>query len=181
METGLAKLIEAIKEIWKHLKPYAAVYSWEHGALVRRGKYRKSLGPGYYFKWPIIDLVVSTATAVQTMRGPTQSIGDRHFKWTCKYFIADLEKYTCDITDETQYLRDVLTAHVADFAREEDTPQARVGNWDRDKAWELMLKRLRTEAGEGGFKIIKLRIVDDANGFSFRMFGDVGEMVEKTE
>ena len=170
METGLAKLIEAIKEVWQHLKPYAAVYSWEHGALMRKGKFKQSLAPGYYWKRPFHDLVVSTPTAVQTMRGPTQSIGDRHFKWTCKYAIEELEKYTTNIVDETNYLRDILTAHVADFVRDPDM--------DHDKVWNLMMKRLRDEASEGGFKIHKVRIVDDSEGFSFRMFGDVGEIVE---
>lgn len=183
METGLAKLIEAIKEVWLHMKFYAAVYPWEHGALVRKGKYIKALKPGYYLKRPFHDLVISTATAVQTMRGPTQSIGERHFKWTCKYSVSDVKKYTCDIVNETQYLRDVLTAHVADFAREEDAPRTReqAEYWERDQAWERMMKRLRAEASEGGFKIHKLRLVDDVHGFSFRMFGDVGEMAEEED
>jgi hypothetical protein len=168
METGLAKLIELLQQVWMHLKPYAAIYSWQHGALMRRGVFRRALSPGYYSKWPIVDMVIPIDTAVQTMRGPTQTIGGTHFKWTAKYHIEDVEKYTCDIVDEVNYLRDVLTAHAAAFILEVNT----------SGAWDNMMKRMRAEAAEGGFKVHKFRMVDTTDGLSFRMFSDVGEMEE---
>jgi hypothetical protein len=187
VETGLAKLIELLKDVWQHVKPYAAVYSWQHGALFRRGVYRRTLNPGYHFKVPILDFVIEKATVIQTMRGPTQTYGERHFKWTCKYSIANLKKFMCDITDERNYLRDTLTAHVAEFVQEEKRAQDKDDDsvngeyWDSDEAWKKMMRRLRDEASEGGFTIHKVRVVDDTDGFSFRMFGDVGEMAELGE
>jgi regulator of protease activity HflC (stomatin/prohibitin superfamily) len=164
MISGLAKIVDLLARAWDVLKPYAAVYAWERGACIRFGRYHSTLSPGYYFKWPIAERVRNVSTAMTTMRGPTQSIGGRTFKWTCKYRVTDPEAFTVNIFDEVNFLRDVLTGHVADYVR------------DATADWANMLARLKREAAEGGFTILKLRLVDDTTGFSFRMFGDDGEM-----
>jgi regulator of protease activity HflC (stomatin/prohibitin superfamily) len=169
MISGLAKIVDLLARAWDVLKPYAAVYAWERGARLRFGRYHSTLSPGYYFKWPVAERVKNVSTAMTTMRGPTQSIGGNTFKWSCKYRVSNPEAFTVDVFEEDNFLRDVLTGHVADYMRDnlKDTTES---------AWHNMIARLKREAAEGGFDILKLRLVDDTTGFSFRMFGDDGEM-----
>lgn len=160
MSGGLLKLVELIQAAWNMLKPYAAIYPWEKGARLRLGKYHSTLPPGYYLKWPIFEKVNSVITAATTMRGPTQTVKNVTFRWTVKYKVTDCESWTTDIYEETSFLRDVCTAHVADYFH------------NGANKWDNMIRRLRAEAEEGGFEILRLRIVDESNGLAFRMFGD---------
>jgi regulator of protease activity HflC (stomatin/prohibitin superfamily) len=165
MASGLLKLIEIIQQIWENLKPYAAVMAWEHGSVLRWGRVHRELSPGYYFKWPIAEKMIVVLTALTSMRGPVQTIGDKHFRWTMKYRVVNTEAYVANIVNETDFLRDITTAQVAGY----------MGNPDRD-SWENLVRRLRSEADEGGFEIVKLRLVDDVKGRALRLFGDVGEV-----
>ena len=160
MISGFAKLLDLITGAWDSLKPYAAVYAWEKGGLTRWGRYHKTLGPGFYFKWPCAEKTHKVITAVSTMRGPTQTVGARSFRWTAKYQVTDVELYTVAIYEEENFLRDVCTGQVAECLVNE-----------ADK-WENMMQRLRTEASEGGFRILKMRLVDDTKVRALRLFGD---------
>ncbi len=160
MMGGLARLIDLIVAFWIILKPYCAVKAWEGSVILRFGRPNRVLGPGYYWKIPIAEISVVQTTALQSARGPVQTIGNKHFRWSVKYRLADIEKYVCDIADEVHFLRDIVTANVAQLMM------------DEEDTWQKMMKRLRDEASEGGFKIEKLRLVDKVDGRSIRLFGD---------
>lgn len=167
---GLSKIVDAIRSAWEMLKPYAAIYPYEEGVVQRYGHYTKTLEPGYYFKWPIAEKVDSVNVALTTMRGNTQTINERTVKWTAKFRVIDSRAYICDILEEASYLRDCISANVADYLRERG---------DHDKSWPNMMRRLRSEVEEGGFEIVRLRLVDDTEvTFTHRRFDDVGEIDE---
>lgn len=150
MSGGFAKLLDLIIKAWDALKPYATVYAWGHGTLMRWGRFQRVLKPGFYWKWPIAEKTISVLTAISTMRGAAQTIGNRTFKWTIKYQVVDVQAYVCNIFEEENFLRDVVAGQVAEHISQGDK-------------WENMLQRLRTEAAEGGFKILKLRLIDDTS------------------
>ena len=164
MTGGLLKLIEILQEVWGSIKPYCVVKAWEKGVILRKGRFHKILDPGYYYKHPILDSCIVQSVVLQSMRGPVQTIEKLHFRWTLKYRITDVKKYVCEISDEENFLRDIVTSNVA--ARYLD---------DADN-WYKMMRRLRVEAAEGGFEIEKLRLVDLVEARSYRLFGDEGQV-----
>jgi hypothetical protein len=166
---GLSKLLDVIKQAWDMLKPYAAVYPWENGVLLRRGSFLKILEEGYYFKWPCLDKVVTVDIALTTMRGENCTIGERTVKWTAKYRVVDAEAFVIDIYEEKNYLRDCIQAHVAQYMSQGEEPNE----------WSNMMRRMRDEVKEGGFDVVKLRLIDDARlTFTHRQFSDAGELEE---
>lgn len=160
MTGGLLKLIEILQQAWDALKPYFAVKEWEGGVVLRYGRFHRVVEPGYYFKLPIFELAVIHTVVLQSARGPVQTIDKLSLRFSLKYRIEDVEKYVCVIADETNFLRDIVTANVAaQYLDSEDT-------------WAKMMRRLRDEAEEGGFEIVKLRLVDNTTGRAFRHFMD---------
>ena len=160
MISGFAKLLDLIIKAWDSLKPYATVYAWGHGAIMRYGRFQRLLKPGFHCKWPIAEKKINVITAITTMRGPTQTVQGRTFRWTIKYQCVDVEAYIVNIYEEENFLRDVCTGQVAEYVAHPN-----------DK-WENMVQRLKAEAAEGGFKVLKIRLADDTTGLAFRMFGD---------
>jgi len=156
---GLEKLLNLIIKAWDSFKPYATVYAWEGAVIMRWGRFQRLLKPGYHWKWPMAEKAIRTVVAISTMRGPVQTVSGRTFRWTVKYQVVDVEAFVCNIYEEENFLRDVCCGQVAEYASSED-------------GWENMMKRLRAEAAEGGFRIIKMRLADDANARPFRLFGD---------
>ncbi len=148
MVSGLAKLLDLITGAWELLKPYAAVYAWEKGALTRWGRYHRTLEPGYHFKWPIAEKVHKVQTAISTMRGATQTIGKRTVRWTVKFQVVDVLAFSVAIFVEVNFLRDVVAGQIAEHLQGLVT-------------WPNMMEQLREETAEGGFRILKMRLIDD--------------------
>ena len=161
MNGGTSKILEVLGKVYDYVKPYVVVFPWETGAKITCGKFHSALPPGYHFKWPIFDYVENITTAVTTLRGPVQTIGNRSVRYTCKYQVVDVEAFTVNIYDELSFLKDILTSHTADFVSR-NPPD-----------WRNFMRRTKWEASDGGFEIHKIRLVDDTSStVSLRLFGD---------
>ncbi len=167
MSGGLLKLIELLQAVWGNLKPYCAVREYQGGVVLRFGRMNRVLLPGYYWKWPIAEICIVMENVLQSARGPVQTLGRRSLRWSAKYRLTDIEKYVCNICDEVDFFRDIVSANVAACIM------------DDEDTWPKMMKRLREEAAEGGFKIEKLRLVDNTDGLSVRLFGDQPDSAEE--
>jgi hypothetical protein len=161
---AIEKLIDLMIEAFEYVKPWVVVLAYQTGGMLRFGRFRKELKPGYYFKWPFFEYGEVHDTAITTFRLPPQTLGKRTVRGTLKYRIDDIKPFIVDIFSEENLLRDATMAHINLGLRE--------GRED------LILERLRREVTQYGFKIYKLTLVEDTEAPTFRIILDQQEVVD---
>lgn len=50
-----AEIIQWIKDVWNDMKPIIFVNQYENGVLLRAGKYKKTMAPGWWLRIPFVD------------------------------------------------------------------------------------------------------------------------------
>jgi hypothetical protein len=51
----LDRLIDILLSVWNSFRPVIFILQFQKGVILRAGKYRRSLEPGWYFRIPFID------------------------------------------------------------------------------------------------------------------------------
>jgi len=147
------RLIDVAMNFWQSLRPFFIVRAYEGGVLLRFGKYCKTLEPGFYWKWPVVDEPIEFNACITTMRLPAQSLTTKDdvtvtVAAIVKYQIVDAKPYALEIWDEHDVLADLtmgaIRKHVGASAYADllaNPPEAEV------------VAAVRKEVNKFGFKI----------------------------
>jgi regulator of protease activity HflC (stomatin/prohibitin superfamily) len=69
----IEKLIEVISTLGTRVSAVVEIKEGEGGVILRRGKYLRTVEPGWHFKIPVVDHLVDTETCLTTLRVGPQS------------------------------------------------------------------------------------------------------------
>lgn len=165
----IEKLLEFLKEMGSLMSPLVIVHPWEGAGILRFGKYHRTVGPGFYFKRPLIEDVVHAETCQTTMRLPPQSLTTKDkievaISCIVRYQIVDLQRYICDIWDQKDVLGDVTMGAVGRTVREKTYQELMEAIPEDD-----ITEKVRKEVNRFGFQIKKVTVIDLCRAKSLRL------------
>lgn len=131
---------------------------FEHGVILRLGKYSRMAPPGVCWKWPLLEEVLYTETAIATINLCAQTLTTKDRKQLVvetiiKYEIKDVKPYLLEVVDRDDILNDVTLGAVQraiSYNTYDDIFS------DIKRIEEQVLKNVRIEINKLGFKIHKI-------------------------
>jgi regulator of protease activity HflC (stomatin/prohibitin superfamily) len=166
------KLIDVITSWWSYLVPFTIIPSYEEAVLLRFGKFKSVLKPGFHVKLPIFDEVITQHVVVTTLSLAPQSLytNDRQnivVKGVIKYKIADVKVFLLEVFDAQDALADMTQSIIKNIIISlplEDCIHPEIDN--------TLTKKVRVEARKWGVDIQQVTLTDIAPIRSFRIIND---------
>lgn len=71
----LDKLIDVLVECFTFFVPFTVIDDYERGVLLRFGRFKREVGPGFHWRWPFnIDNVLNDSVVPRTMNLAAQAV-----------------------------------------------------------------------------------------------------------
>lgn len=165
----LNSLLEALRDLFPRLQ---MVEPSEGGVRITFGKYVKTLKPGWYVFWPVIQScdTVDVVPQVVDLRPQSCLTGDMRdvvISGGVKYRVTDARKAMLDVADYDKDIQVMSLGIIADFISKhlfEDINEF-------DALTDVILTGIREEAAGMGLKIMKVYITDIGTNKNIRMMG----------
>lgn len=135
----LEKLIEIAVASWDRLAPFVILMPFEGGGAIRLGKYHRTLGPGFHWKWPLLERVWEVTTCETTWHSVSQPLTTKDdvqvsLTTVVRYSISDVRPYIEKIYDQKDVLADrtmgLVRRHIAKSTYKElleaEDPEAKI-------------------------------------------------------
>ena len=152
--------------------PAVIIPDYEQAVLLRNGKFKKVLQPGFHVKLPIFDEVVSQHVVVTTLSLSAQSLytKDRQnivVKGVIKYKISDVKVFLLEVFDAQDALSDITQSIIKNIVISLPLEQCIDPEIDN-----ILTKKVRVEAKKWGVDIQQVTLTDIAPIRSFRIIND---------
>ncbi len=166
------KLIDLLTSWWSYLMPAVIIPDYEQAVLLRNGKFKKVLHPGFHVKLPIFDEVVNQHVVITTLSLPAQSLytKDRQnivVKGVVKYKISDVKVFLLEVYDAQDALADMTQSIIKNIVIASTLDQCVDPEIDN-----TLTKKARVEAKKWGVDIQQVTLTDLAPIRSFRLIND---------
>jgi len=166
------KLIDLLTSWWNYIIPAVIVPSYEQAVLLRNGKFKKVLEPGFHVKLPILDEVISQHVVITTLSLAAQSLytKDRQnivVKGVIKYKISDVKVFLLEVFDAQDALADMTQSIIKNIIISLPLEQCVDPEID-----VVLTKKVRVEARKWGVDIQQVTLTDIAPIRSFRIIND---------
>jgi regulator of protease activity HflC (stomatin/prohibitin superfamily) len=164
------KLIDVLLTFGEKLVPCTVINEYEKGVLLRMGKFKDVLEPGFHWKIPFADNVMNQTVVPTTMNLGSQSLTTLDdinvvVSGVVKYEVSDVKVLLLEVYDAMDAIADMTQAIIKELVMQrkwEDLQGVEI-----DKA---ITQKARTEAGKWGLKVIKVTLIDVGKIRSLRMF-----------
>jgi len=153
-------LFELLNSFWTDIKLFEIIEPYESGVHIRRGKYKRTLGPGLWWKLPVIDGFMSTNTAVTTMNLHTQTVGNLIVGAIVRYEISDVKAYLLSVWDAHEVISDTTMGAIREVVEQNNDPVA---------AEKQVLKKVRPSLKKFGVKVHAVTFTDFGKVRSIRL------------
>jgi len=165
----LDKLIDIITSAWREVVPYVIVEQWNAGVHLRFGRYHRSLGPGLWFKIPVVDSVIETAVITQSVNLPAQTLTTADekgivLKALIRYKVVDVQTFMLGVMHANDVLVDTTMGIIRDII--EDTEWSELAGVD-----EAITEEVAEFVGRWGIEVEKVTITDLAVVRTYRILG----------
>jgi len=166
------KLIDLLAQWWNFLTPAVIIPDYEEAVLLRAGRFKKVLKPGFHVKLPIIDEVVSHHVVVTTLSLSAQSLYTKDkqnvvVKGVVKYKISDVKVFLLEVFDAQDALADMTQSIIKNIII--SLPLDACIDPEIDNT---LTKKVRVEAKKWGVDIQQVTLTDIAPIRSFRIIND---------
>lgn len=116
---------EILSALHEHLIPFVVIVEYQNAAVLRLGKYHRTLGPGFHWKLPFADDVITENVFHTTLALEPQSIttsDDRNVvvAGIVRYCIKDVKPFVIEIGNQHDLLRDTSMGAVLKQVRQID-------------------------------------------------------------
>ena len=140
------KLIELLSEWWLQITPFVIIRDYEEAVLLRFGKFRAVLKPGFHFKLPIFDEVIDQHVVVTTLSLDAQSLYTKDkqnivVKGLIKYRIADVKIFLLEIWDAQDAISDMSASIIKNVIMSMTLDECTDSELDN-----MLTKKVRVEA-----------------------------------
>lgn len=179
----LDRFIDLLTTSLKLFQFFVLIYAYEEGVLLRFGKYRKNLAPGFHWCIPFhIDHVMVDNVVPRTIRLGAQSLTTKDGKSivvsavvTCS--ICDIKKSMLEVESVDHAMMDACCAAVA--------MHVDAHTWDQlfgEEASVSLTKTCRKQAFRYGIEVSRVQLADLAICRTYRMLNsDHATMYEDTK
>jgi regulator of protease activity HflC (stomatin/prohibitin superfamily) len=166
------KLIDLLVTWWNYLMPAVIIPSYEEAVLLRNGKFKKVLHPGFHVKLPIFDEVISQHVVVTTLSLSAQSLYTKDkqnivAKGVIKYKITDVKVFLLEVFDAQDALADMTQSIIKNIIISLSLEQCIDPEIDN-----ILTKKVRVEARKWGVDVQQVTLTDIAPIRSFRLIND---------
>lgn len=164
------KLIELLLQFWNSIVPLVIINQYNKGVLLRAGLYKKTLEPGWYLKYPIVDEVLTHVVVPTTMPLPEQSLVTKDGKdilveAVIKYSVSDIKILLIEVNDTVDAISDMTRAIIKIILTDKTWEECTSNDVDN----QITIKA-RVEAKRWGVYIEKVTLTSLARGRSLRLF-----------
>lgn len=166
------RFIDLFISIFNDIKPIIFIFEYKEGILLRGGRFKKVLKPGWHFRIPFIDDYYVENVKTDTMRIDGVNITTADNKTAtigCEFDlrITDIYKAMVDTNDWRSNLHDMCSGILSDYL--EDL------NWEdiRKKTTKnAIAKRISHRAEEMGITTSNFNYTDKVLSRAFKLFND---------
>lgn len=166
------KLIDLLVSWWNYLMPAVIIPSYEKAVLLRNGKFKKVLDPGFHVKLPVFDEVIQQHVVVTTLSLSPQSLYTKDkqnivVKGVIKYRISDVQTFLLEVYDAQDALADMTQSIIKNIIISLSLDQCIDPEIDN-----ILTKKVRVEAKKWGVEVQQVTLTDIAPIRSFRLIND---------
>jgi len=149
---------------------FAALFPNEGGVFLRMGKYKKTLGPGLYFCFPIIDEIQKLDVTPQVINLPNQSVTTKDSKTLAisgavEYSICDPRKALLEVQNFDASLQNLSMGIIGDYIKQRSYQDCIKLNGLEGK----VIGGIRDRASDWGLKVTRFWITDLAQHRVYRL------------
>lgn len=166
------RLIDILVQLAKDVLPFVVIREYQEGVLLRLGKYRTTLNPGFHWIIPMVDSVDLIVTVWTTITLPAQSVSTRDSKLVVvkgmvKYRVSDSKTYTLDVFDAKDALSDTTCGIIFDAIHERDYSESNSPQFS-----EHITNMAKKEAKKWGITVRAVTLTDFSEVRSIRLFNE---------
>lgn len=156
----LDQLIDFVSHSWDTISPCHILRDYEGGVKLRFGKYRNDCSPGMIWKWPLIEEVLTTHTAITTARLPYQTLTTKDSKQIgcraiVKYRVEKPKDYLLGIWEAQDAIEDFTMGSIKKVVNDHTFNELVTEDIEK-----LILSDVRKECNQYGLKIYKITFTD---------------------
>lgn len=165
-----SRAIELLIETWDDAKFIIFIPEFKEGVLLRAGRFKKTLGPGWHFKVPFIDDYFTDSVKTDTMKTDEVSLTTADGKTITvraefELRIIDIHKAVIETNDWRSNLQDVAQGIISSILE--------------DLTWEDIMKKstktsiskkIKESAFSMGIETKNFNFTDKSISRSFRLF-----------
>ncbi len=175
-------VVELLKFLWLvviELTPFTVINHYDRGAVLRLGKYRRTLEPGLRFRWPLVDQVLTARVTISTLVVKAQSMHTLDGVQVTailiiRYRINNVKPYLLDIENREDILGDTAPGIFRRLINHQNYNELNGEELENDVA-----KRLREKVNKYGFKIYEVTVPTFAKVKVIRLITDGSVAVEE--
>jgi len=164
------KLIDLILQFYYSIVPFVVIPEYDQGVRLRFGLNRGALNPGFHWKIPFADEILTHMVKTTTINLSEQTITTKDWKsvvvkGVIKYEVKDVEKLLLEVNDPIDAISDMAKGIIR------NTFISR--NWEdcNNKSVGIEItKEVRKEATQWGIAVKELTLTDLGEMRSFRLF-----------
>lgn len=164
----VSPLIDLFKEFYDNIVPCYIVKEYEHGVLLRLGKFNKKLEAGLVWKIPFVDEILTVHNTITTMVVQEQSLTTKDEKnvvisGIVKYRITNPKTFLLEVEDVIDAINDITKGKIKDIVINKTWDEVR--NLENDE----IKKKVEEEVKNWGIKIYYITITDLAQIRTIRL------------
>lgn len=164
----ISPIIDLFKEFWTNIVPFHIVKDYEHGVLLRFGKFHSKINSGLVWKIPFFDEVLLTHNTITTMVIKEQSLTTKDEKnivisGIVKYKITNAKTFLLEVYDVADAINDIAKGKIKDLVIHK--------TWDevREISDSEIKDKVEEEVKNWGIKIYYITITDLAQIRTIRL------------
>lgn len=166
----LDKFLDIVLSFGEKLLPCTVIDQYEKGVLLRYGKFVKVCEPGFHWKYPFVDKVLTQTVVPTTMNLGSQSLTTLDGKaivisGVIKYETNDVKVLLLEVYDATDAIADMTQAIIKECVMQKNWVELQGTEID-----DLITKKARHEAKKWGLGIIRVTLTDVGIIRSIRLF-----------
>lgn len=155
----ISHLFQFLSNFWENLLPFVIVKEYEHGVILRIGKYKDKVGAGIVWKIPFLDSVILCHNTITTVPVKSQSLTTKDEKNVVlsaivKYKITNPKTFLLEVEDAIDAINDITQSKIKELITHK--------TWDeiRDLSDSDIKDLVELEVKQWGIKIYYITITD---------------------
>ena len=172
----LDRLIDFLLQFLEQALFFKVINQTDQGLRLRFGKFKEQLEPGFHWKVPFVDEILSHTVLWTTYSTPAQSLTTKDgkdvvIKMIIKYRVVDIKTFLLEVWDAIDAISDMTQGIGFDIVKGKTWEDLQ--NEDLKKE---ITKKARTEAKRWGIEIETVTLSDLAKIRSIRLLNDMGSL-----
>lgn len=169
-------MLEFIKEIltnlWHLIIPFTVIEQYDGGVMLRLGKFHRELKPGFHWKWPFLETVLSHSCVITTMSLHPQTLTTKDqksvvVKGIVKYRISDVKTFLLEVNDAVDAISDITQGFILEVIEDKTWDECMTNNID-----SIISRKVRNEAKKWGIEVVNVTLTNKGLIRTLRLMQD---------